>query len=203
MREDTLRERFNRQADSLRPKTRHLPPLEVGDGCRIQNQTGQFAKKWDRTGQVVQVAENDQYVVKVAGSGRLTLRNRKYLRKLEGQRTPQKPGSSLIEHRYDFEVKTPDSAREEPRQGDCGPEDIREEAVIEPDTSVEGVGQQPTLDSHTLSTPVEEMVIPTTSLQIPDQEPGSRTRQSSRMRNAPRWHKDYEIGSQQNNSVHH
>ena len=36
MREDTLRERFNRQADSLRPKTRHLPPLEVGDGCRCR-----------------------------------------------------------------------------------------------------------------------------------------------------------------------
>ena len=40
-----------------------------------QNQTGCFPTKWDRAGRVVQVNKNDKYVVKVDGSGRLTLRN--------------------------------------------------------------------------------------------------------------------------------
>ena len=56
--------------------------------CRIQNQTGRSSNKWDKTGLVVQVGANDQYVVKVRGSGRLTLRNRKYLRRVEGQKPP-------------------------------------------------------------------------------------------------------------------
>ena len=36
--------------------------------------------KWDRTGIVLEVRQFDQYVVRVDGSGSVTLRNRKYLR---------------------------------------------------------------------------------------------------------------------------
>ena len=36
--------------------------------------------KWDLTGQVVEVKQHDQYVIKLDHSGRLTLRNRKYIR---------------------------------------------------------------------------------------------------------------------------
>ena len=46
----------------------------------IQNQSGRFPTKWDKSGVVVEIKPNDQYVVKVAGSGRLTLRNRRFLR---------------------------------------------------------------------------------------------------------------------------
>ena len=59
----------------------HLPPLVVGDCVRIQNQTGPHPTKWDKTGIVVEVRQFDQYVVRVDGSGRVTLRNRKFLRK--------------------------------------------------------------------------------------------------------------------------
>ena len=38
--------------------------------------------KWDRTGVVVEVLPYDQYRVKVDGSGRVSLRNRQFLRKL-------------------------------------------------------------------------------------------------------------------------
>ena len=38
--------------------------------------------KWDETDTVVQVGQNDQYVLKVDGSWRLTLRNCKFLRKM-------------------------------------------------------------------------------------------------------------------------
>jgi hypothetical protein len=49
----------------------------------IQNQSGRFPKKWDKSGEVVETKGNEQYAVKVAGSGRVTLRNRRFLRKHE------------------------------------------------------------------------------------------------------------------------
>ena len=61
--------------------TKQLKALVVGDTVRIQNQSGQFPRKWDKTGCVIEVRQFNQYVVKVDGSGRVTLRNRKFLRK--------------------------------------------------------------------------------------------------------------------------
>ena len=46
----------------------------------IQNQAGPRAKKWDKTGMVVEVLPFDQYLVRVDGSGRVTRRNRQFLR---------------------------------------------------------------------------------------------------------------------------
>ena len=82
-REDTLRHRLTKQTENLRMNVKHLPPLQEGDHCHIQNQTGRFSRKWDKTGVVIQVKGNDQYVIKVDGTGRLSLRNRKYLRKFQ------------------------------------------------------------------------------------------------------------------------
>lgn len=81
--EDTLRTKLTKQSENLQKKAKHLSPLEEGDHCHIQNQTGRFPRKWDKTGLVVQVNGNDQYAVKVDGTGRLTLGNRKYLRKFQ------------------------------------------------------------------------------------------------------------------------
>ena len=47
----------------------------------MQNQTGPHASKWDRNGIVIEVRQFDQYVVKDDGSGHVTLRNRKSLRR--------------------------------------------------------------------------------------------------------------------------
>ena len=60
---------------------RNLPALSVGDHVYIQNQVGNNPRRWERTGVIVEVKQHDQYNVKVDGSGRVTLRNRKYLRK--------------------------------------------------------------------------------------------------------------------------
>ena len=79
--EDALRNRHMRDAERLSAHTRILPPLMVGDCVRIQNQVGPHPTKWDKTGMVVEVRQFDQYVVRVDGSGRVTLRNRKFLRK--------------------------------------------------------------------------------------------------------------------------
>ena len=55
-REEALRNRHMKAAERWSEHTRQLPPLKVGDLVRIQNQVGNFPKKWDKTGQVVEVA---------------------------------------------------------------------------------------------------------------------------------------------------
>ena len=80
-REEALRNRHQKTCERLTEHTRSLPPLEVGDCVRVQNQSGPNPTKWDRTGIVVEVRQYDQYVVRIDGSGRVTLRNRKFLRK--------------------------------------------------------------------------------------------------------------------------
>ena len=62
---------------------RELPTLKTGDRCSVQNQHGNHPKKWCNTGTVVEVLPNRQYRVMVDGSRRITLRNRKFLRKLD------------------------------------------------------------------------------------------------------------------------
>ncbi len=79
--EEALRNRHVRAAERLSEHTCQLPPLTVGECVRIQNQTGPHPTKWDKTGIVVEVRQFDQYVVRVDGSGRVTLRNRQFLRK--------------------------------------------------------------------------------------------------------------------------
>ena len=79
-REEALRNRHMKAAERWSEHTQRLPPLKVGDHVRIQNQVGPFPKKWDKTGKIIEIRQFDQYVVKVDGSGRVTLRNRKFLR---------------------------------------------------------------------------------------------------------------------------
>ena len=82
-REVALRTRAEKQLESLSTHTRSLNPLRPGDSCRIQNQAGRFPNRWDKTGRIVEVAPYDQYIVRVNGTRRLTLRNRAYLRQIE------------------------------------------------------------------------------------------------------------------------
>ena len=80
-REEALRVRHMKVSERLNEHTKHLTPLKVGDSVRIQNQTGPHPTKWHKTGRVIEVRQFDQYVIRVDGSGRVTLRNRKFLRK--------------------------------------------------------------------------------------------------------------------------
>ena len=95
-RETALRRRHMAIAEKLTQHSRRLPPLQVGDCVRIQNQTGIYPRRWDRTGSVVEVRQYDQYVIRVDGSGRVTLRNRKSLRKFNPVR-PDTPFDRLIQ----------------------------------------------------------------------------------------------------------
>ena len=80
-REEALRLRHHKISERLSQHVQHLPPLKVGDHVRLQNQTGPHPTKWDRTGIIIEIRQFDQYVIRVDGSGRVTLRNRKFLRK--------------------------------------------------------------------------------------------------------------------------
>ena len=90
-REEALRNRHMLQAERWSEHTRRLPPLKVGDTVRIQNQVGLYPRKWDKTGLVIEVRQFDQYIVRVDGSGRSTLRNRKFLRKYTPVHCPEPP----------------------------------------------------------------------------------------------------------------
>ena len=62
---------------------RMLEPLLCGDAVQVQNQNGNRPRKWYATGVVVECLPNRQYRVLIDGSRRATLRNRKFLRKID------------------------------------------------------------------------------------------------------------------------
>lgn len=78
--EEALRTRMSRTAESLKEHSRPLRPLSLGDRVFLQNQRGPHPNKWDRSGTIVEIKDHDKYMLKVDGSGRLTLRNRRFLR---------------------------------------------------------------------------------------------------------------------------
>ena len=81
-REAALAVRGSKLKERLTANTKDLIPLEVGDTCIVQNQIGNFPKRWDKTGTIVAREDFDQYRVCMDGSRRITLRNRKFLRKV-------------------------------------------------------------------------------------------------------------------------
>ena len=81
-RERALAKRAVQNMERLAIGTKNLPPLEIGDNVLVQNQVGNHPSRWDITGIVVEKKSFDQYIIKIDGSGRMTLRNRKFLRKI-------------------------------------------------------------------------------------------------------------------------
>ena len=81
-REIALSRRYERMEEKLKLGRKVQAALELGNIVSIQNQVGPRAKKWDKTGIIVEVLPYDQYRVKVDGSGQVTLRNRQFLRRL-------------------------------------------------------------------------------------------------------------------------
>ena len=91
-RELALAPRGAKLHDKLKQGTKELPPHQIGDYVMLQNQLGNKPKRWDKRGVVVQAdPKTRQYKVMAFGSRRLTLRNRKFLRKYTPVHTP--PGT--------------------------------------------------------------------------------------------------------------
>lgn len=78
--ESAHRLRAKKCESTLRSHSRSCAPLKRGDRVFIQNQSGPAPLKWDKVGSVVEVLKFDQYNIKVDGSGRITKRNRRFLR---------------------------------------------------------------------------------------------------------------------------
>ena len=53
---------------------------EIGNRVFVQNQSGPHPNNWDKSGVVVECKNFDQYLVKIDGRGRVTSRNRRFLR---------------------------------------------------------------------------------------------------------------------------
>ena len=79
-REGALARRHAKRERDLTAHTKVLTPLKVGQVVLVQNQSGNNPLRWDRSGQVVEVLKFDQYRIKMDGTGRSSLRNRKFLR---------------------------------------------------------------------------------------------------------------------------
>ena len=78
--EDALRTRMTRTTEEMTKGSRPLRPLRVGEHVFLQNQHGSHPNKWDRSGVVMEALGHEQYCVKVDGTGRITNRNRRFLR---------------------------------------------------------------------------------------------------------------------------
>ena len=67
----------------LQQPRRKLALLTIGDDVAIQDQFGNHPRKWYGTGVIAEVLPHRQYRVIVDGSRRITLRNRRFLRKID------------------------------------------------------------------------------------------------------------------------
>merc|ERR1711891_138360 len=81
-RERTLALKREADHEKWSQRTRDLDMLEVGTPVIIQNQTGINPTKWDKTGVVLENKPHSQVLVRVDGSRRVTLRNRRFIREL-------------------------------------------------------------------------------------------------------------------------
>ena len=82
-REKALSQKYGRIQAELESHSRNLKPLPIGSIVQVQNQKGKNPLKWDRSGVVVEYLGNQQYTIKMDGSGRVSLRNRRFLRKID------------------------------------------------------------------------------------------------------------------------
>ena len=74
-----------KMSESYDKGSRLLPTLSVGDFIRVQNQTTNRTTKWDKSGRVTKILGNRQYEILMDGSRRVTMRNRRHLRRIPGK----------------------------------------------------------------------------------------------------------------------
>ena len=80
--EEYLSQRYTTILDQYNQHSRPLPPLPVGTPIIIQNQDLKFNRQWLKTSSIIEVLRNRQYKIYMHGSGRITLQNRRFIRKL-------------------------------------------------------------------------------------------------------------------------
>ena len=152
--EEALRARFIRSTEDHNQHARDLPPLTPGDRCFVQNQKGNFPKKWHYTGTVMEVQSHDRYIVKMDGSGQTTCRNRKFLKLYT-------PASLVVEGKNQRPPIAPDLRRPiisgketTTTQSNVSTPDVIERRPVYPDRN-----HTPSVNhSHPLDSPASEAV---------------------------------------------
>lgn len=135
---------------------------------RIQNQFGNHPTKWDKTGVVVEVRQYDQYVVRMDGSGRMTLLNRKFLRQYLPVHKP--PPRLTITDVIPYTAKSPPSTSS-PKAATTG-----QPCPSEPPTDPDLSKNTPTLSYHEQPNPeTRATTSPATQPTIDPSLPPART----------------------------
>ena len=80
--------KYDENAKSLRE-------LTVGDQVLCQNTR---SKKWDKGGIIVEVKKNRQYLIRINGSGRVSLRNRRHIQKIVPSMLSTQQNRSIVEN---------------------------------------------------------------------------------------------------------
>ena len=106
-RERALRKRALQNTEKLSVGTKQLRQLKVQDTVQVQNQVGNHPSRWDITGVIVETRPFDQYVIKIHGSGRLTTRNRKFLRQITPYCPAPKPSAPIAASPDTVTAKSP------------------------------------------------------------------------------------------------
>lgn len=77
-REEMLSKRNANITERYNMTTHSLPPLAIGDKVAVQNARD---KRWTTTGKIVECLPSRQYKIKVDGTGRITMKNRRFLKR--------------------------------------------------------------------------------------------------------------------------
>ena len=105
-RDKKIQKQYNEHAKDLKPMKIQTPVILQEKG------------KWQKTGRVVECLPNRQYRIRMDGSGRITLRNRKYLKEIINTPTvipspmiPQQP--AVVDSPHQPEVLEPDNSNDD------------------------------------------------------------------------------------------
>lgn len=110
--------------------SRPLQQLRVGESVQVQNQEGPNPRRWAKTGRVVETMGNRQYRIRLDGSGRITLRNRRFLRKIKPvMDTPEYPPTQQPHQ------PPPQTPRREDSKPPCNMHEMMEVEEADCDTS--------------------------------------------------------------------
>ncbi len=154
--EQALKARFVRTTEQISEHSRPLQPLRPGDKCFVQNQAGNHAKKWHCSGTIMEVLPHNKYAVMIDGSGRVTHRNRRFLRLYHPVVLNVRSPTTRGWEQPTFNEPLLMEGASEPRS-DVHPGDVSEQKV--PSSSSVGVPQADVVEadgSHQHATTVDE-----------------------------------------------
>ena len=109
-REEALAKRHKLRGEELSKGTQKHVPLVVGQAVQVQNQRGPHANKWDLSGTITEVTGFDSYVVRMDGSGRVTRRNRQYLKPIRTYMEIVREGEKLRSNKFNSTSGTGDTS---------------------------------------------------------------------------------------------